>query len=189
MSELFEDDVVDTPEPVEEPVEEPGEENIEMEIEAPPKKIKKARKPLTDERKAQLREQLKKGRENSLAKRQAAKKQKQKKKIMADDIDNMKIGMQHSNTIAGMEDLVTQRVMHRLKKEREADSKNSELEKLRAELAELKKAKATPPKLETIKEKVEPVEPAKPKVSATPYNKFSPIYNNSKFNMSKHFMF
>ena len=187
MSELFEDD---TPEPVEEPVE-TTEENIEMEIEeAPPKKAKKPRKPLSDERKAQLREQLKKGRENSLAKRQAAKKQKQKKKVIQDDIDNMKIGMEQANTIAGMEDLVTQRVMHRLKKQKEADSKNSELEKLRAELAELKKQKAsTPPKVETIKEEPEPVQPEKPKVSQTPYNKFSPIYNNSKFNMSKHFMF
>ena len=50
-----------------------------------PKKQRKPRKPLTDERKAQLVEQLKRGREASLKKRQEGKKVKKEKKNYIDN--------------------------------------------------------------------------------------------------------
>tara|TARA_R110000737_G_scaffold97135_1_gene131280 strand:+ start:259 stop:783 length:525 start_codon:yes stop_codon:yes gene_type:complete len=53
----------DKPEPTPEPVHEP--------VPEPVKKVKKKRKPLSDERKAQLRENLRKGRETSLKNRKA----------------------------------------------------------------------------------------------------------------------
>ena len=158
MSDLFEQDVSDG---------EAGgdkDDGVVMEVaevneeEAPPIKVKKPRKPLTAERKAQLREQLKKGRETSLAKRQKGKQQK--------DLIKLKV-----NEEQALEDKLTKKIMARMKKEAEDERKNNELISLRAQVAELKKPKKKP--LPTIKE--EPVQPAKMAVPTMPqFNKFSP---------------
>ena len=77
--------VFETPEPVTlevEPVDEPI-----VEQEPEPEKVKRKRKPMSDERKAQLREQLKRGRETSLKNRQlkASKKKTFKKALSIED--------------------------------------------------------------------------------------------------------
>lgn len=72
----------------EEATEEPNEEVKEIVEETPkPKKKRKPRKPLTAERKAQLVEQLRKGRETSLAKRRA---KKEKKKVDKEENEKVK---------------------------------------------------------------------------------------------------
>ena len=175
MSDLFEQDVSDG---------EAGgdkDDGVVMEVaevneeEAPPIKPKKTRKPLTAERKAQLREQLKKGRETSLAKRQ---KGKQKKDLIKLKVNESKIETVYKEKIQSdmekeqaLEDKLTKKIMARMKKEAEEEARNNELISLRAQVAEFKKPKKKP--LPTIKE--EPVQPAKMAVPTMPqFNKFSP---------------
>jgi len=151
------------------------------EEETPPTKVKKPRKPLTAERKAQLREQLKRGRETSLAKRQ---KGKQKKDLVKLKIEESKVEKVYKQKVQSdmekeqaLEEKLTAKIIARMKREAEEERKNNELISLRKQVEELKKSKAKP-KLETIKE--EPVQPAKMAVPIIPqYNKFSP---------SNHFM-
>jgi hypothetical protein len=102
------------------------EEKVAVEVEEPVKKpAKKGRAPLSDERKAQLREQLKKGRETSLANRQKKALVRKADKAEKDKVDNAKIAK------------------HILGKDLNANHAD-EIEKLKNELAELKKAKSAP---------------------------------------------
>ena len=127
------------------------EEKVAVEVEEPVKKpAKKGRAPLSDERKAQLREQLKKGRETSLANRQKKALVRKADKAEKDKVDNAKIAK------------------HILGKDLNANHAD-EIEKLKNELAELKKAKSAPAPKEPepeVKEKPEPanvkIEPPKP---------------------------
>ena len=135
------------------------EEIEEIDKETTPKS-KKARKPLSEARKAQLREQLKRGRETSLAKRT---KGKQKKDLVKLKVEESKV-----------EKIYKEKVMNDQQKEQELARAN-ELISLRAQVNELKKAKVKP--LPTIKE--EPVRPMTPAPVVPQYNKFSP---------SSHFM-
>ena len=84
-----EDKVFETPEdePVTLEVEPAAEVEPEPEPEPEPEKVKRKRKPMSEERKAQLREQLKKGRETSLKNRQAkaSKKKTFKKAVSLED--------------------------------------------------------------------------------------------------------
>lgn len=108
--------------------------NLEMKIDepapapAPAKKEKKPRKPLSDERKAALKENLKKGRETALANRQ--------KKALGKKIDKDEKDEELNQKIA--------------KKILKVDSSRDDILFLKNELAlmkeELKKSKATPKK-------------------------------------------
>ncbi len=154
----------------------------ENEEEIAPIKVKKPRKPLSEERKAQLREQLKRGRETSLAKRT---KGKQKKDLVKLKVEESKIEKVYKEKVLNdqnkeqeLEEKLTKKIMARMKKEAEEERKNNELISLRAQVDELKKEKEKPkPKLETIKE--EPIRPQTPAPIVPQYNKFSP---------SNHFM-
>lgn len=149
---------------------------------APPAKVKKARKPLSEERKAQLREQLKKGRERSLAKRQAGKQAKelQKVKVMESEVEQKvaKKLKSQAESEQELEERLTIKIKKRLQKEKEAEDKENELISLRKQVEELKKPKTEvkplepPPKTE-VKSQPIPV-PTRPKMS-----KWSP---------SQHFM-
>ena len=150
----------------------------EMEEETAPIKAKKARKPLTEARKQQLREQLKRGRETSLAKRTKGKAKKDLVKLKVEESKVEKIYKQkvHSDMEKeqALEDKLTKKIIARMKKEAEEEARTNEIISLRAQVAELKKPKAKP-KLETIKEEPRPATPA-PVVPK--YNKFSPSSNH-----------
>ena len=151
------------------------------EEEPAPTKVKKARKPLTEKRKQELREQLKRGRETSLAKRQRGK---QKKDLVKLKIEESKVEKVYKQKIQSdmekeqaLEEKLTAKIIARMKKEAEEEARNNELISLRKQVEELKKSRAKP-KIETINE--EPVQPAKMAAPVVPqYNKFSP---------SSHFM-
>ena len=179
MSELFEPDPATPPPPTEvaAPVTapDPGVPSV------PKVKVKKPRKPLTEERKAQLREQLKKGRERSLAKRQAGKhaKELQKVKVMESEVEQKvaKKLKSQAESEQELEERLTIKIKKRLQKEKEEQEKENELISLRRQVAELKKPKEVkavdpPPKREVKSEPI-PV-PARQKMS-----KWSP---------SQHFM-
>jgi hypothetical protein len=151
----------------------------ETEEEEVPIKVKKPRKPLSEERKNQLREQLKRGRETSLAKRT---KGKQKKDLVKLKVEESKIEKVYKEKVMNdqqreqeLEEKLTKKIMARMKKEAAEEARANELISLRAEVQALKKAKAKP--LPTIKE--EPIIPKAPVPVAPQYNKFSP---------SNHFM-
>tara|TARA_R110002049_G_scaffold296158_2_gene484085 strand:- start:1915 stop:2523 length:609 start_codon:yes stop_codon:yes gene_type:complete len=159
-----------------------------------PKKGKKPRKPLSDARKAQLREQLKRGRETSLKKRQEGKKKKGLMKVKKEEVKiavattppiENKVAPSYNiiNNDNDLEEKITVKIMKRLKKEAEEEKKNNELIYLRKQVEELKTLKAKPKKLETIPEeppvkKVVKDKPPEPPTQQV-YNKFSP----------NHFMF
>ena len=158
-----------------EKIEEKEEETTPL-IETPKKK---PRKPRTEKRKAELREQLKRGRETSLAKRT---KGKQKKDLVKLKVEESKIENVYKEKVMNdqqreqeLEEKLTKKIMARMKKEAEEERKANELISLRKQVEELKKAKAKP--LPTIKE--EPIIPKAPVPVAPQYNKFSP---------SNHFM-
>jgi hypothetical protein len=92
--------------------------DVVEEVKKPEKPAKKQRAPLSDERKAQLREQLKKGRETSLAKRQKNALVKKATKVEKDKEDDIKIAK------------------HILGKD------TDEIQKLKNEIADLKRPKA-----------------------------------------------
>jgi len=153
-----------------------------------PKKGKKPRKPLSDERKAQLREQLKRGRETSLKKRQEGKKKKGLMKVKKDEVNiavtatppiEKKVNIINNDN--DLEEKITLKIMKRLKKEAEEEKKNNELISLRKQVEELKTPK--PKKLEPIAEEPPTKKVVKDKPPEPPtqhvYNKFSP----------NHFMF
>ena len=122
-----------------------GEEKVIEEVVELVKKPKKGRPPMTEERKAQLREQLKKGRETSLANRQKKALVRKADKAEKEKVDNAKI----AKHILG----------------KDLQSNHYEIEKLKLELAELKKAKTSAPPPE---EKPEPKAEPKPEVKETP---------------------
>jgi hypothetical protein len=166
MSELFEADVKsNTPEETQ-----------------PPVKTKKARKPLSEERKAQLREQLKRGREASLEKRRANKQSKTLKKIKEEESvvrpsiqDRLRTDVDREREL---EERLTDKISKRLQKQQEEKEKERELLSLRAELAELKKPKT----VKVVEKAPEPVRPPEPVAAPTPtrpvYSKFSPHRNH-----------
>lgn len=124
------------------------EEKVVEEVEKPVKKpAKKGRAPISEETRERLRAQLKKGRETSLANRQKKALVRKADKAEKDKVDNAKIAK------------------HILDKDVNANHAD-EIEKLKQELAELKKAKSTPapaPKKPEPEVKVKP-EPANVKV-------------------------
>ncbi|MGI9555801.1 MAG: hypothetical protein ACR2M9_02990 [Cyanophyceae cyanobacterium] len=102
-----------------------GEEKVIEEVVELVKKPKKGRPPMTEERKEQLRQQLKRGRETSLANRQKKALVRKADKAEKEKVDNAKI----AKHILG----------------KDLQSNHYEIEKLKLELAELKKAKASAP--------------------------------------------
>lgn len=144
------------------------------------KKVKKPRKPLSDERKAQLREQLKKGRETSLAKRQKGKKQKELASVKQEDIKEYKAietpRVSNYEREQELEARLTERITKKLIKQQEDEKRDKELIELRKQVELLKKPIGIAP----IKEEKKPVEkPAEPVRPARPvYNKFSPHQNH-----------
>tara|TARA_R110000823_G_scaffold33475_1_gene93697 strand:+ start:242 stop:841 length:600 start_codon:yes stop_codon:yes gene_type:complete len=190
-NDLFEDDSEDEGKievKVEEISQNEGETTPEINL---PKKGKKPRKPLSDERKAQLREQLKRGRETSLKKRQEGKKKKGLMKVKKEEVNiataatppiEKKVSPSYKiiNNDNDLEEKITLKIMKRLKKEAEEEKKNNELIYLRKQVEELK---TKPKKLETIAEEPPTKKVVKDKPPEPPtqhvYNKFSP----------NHFMF
>jgi len=151
--ELLQDDAVELKveesEPIEEIAPEPEAEPVpEPEPEPEPEKPKKKKRVISEETKARLRENLKKGRETSLANRKKKAKLKQIEKEEKQAVEDEKI----------FENL------KRKLKPKELEDENA---KLRAELAELKAAREEKKKV-VIKEP-EPVKQAEPEpVKETP---------------------
>lgn len=145
------------------------------------KKVKKPRKPLSDERKAQLREQLKKGRETSLAKRQKGKKQKELASVKQEDIKEYKAietpRISNYQKEAELEDRLAARISKRIKKQQEDEKRDKELIELRKQVELMKKPIGIAPikeeKPKPVEKPAEPVRPARPV-----YSKFSPHQNH-----------
>ena len=139
---VFEQPEVAVPEPV----------TLEIAAEPEPvKKPKKARKPLSDERKAVLREQLKKGRQTSLANRQkaASKKKTFKKAVSLEDQEKEEQALEVAQQkIAAAEARKEQREAAKHARAEASEAKELakqlrvELDELKAERAESKKKKA-----------------------------------------------
>ncbi len=169
MSDLFEQDVNS-----------PDVKLVDIEETVPtPTKTKKARKPLSEERKAQLREQLKKGREKSLEKRRANKQTKTLKKIKEEEsVVHTSIAHRLKTDLdkeREMEERLTDKISKRLQKQQEEKEKEKELVSLRAELAELKKPKT----VKVVEKAVDPPKPSAPvAIPKTVYSKFSPHKNH-----------
>lgn len=139
------------------------EEKVVEEVEKPVKKpAKKGRAPISEETRERLRAQLKKGRETSLANRQKKALVRKADKAEKDKVDNAKIAK------------------HILGKDLNANHAD-EIEKLKNELAELKKAKSAPapapkdpepvkaePKPENVKVEVPKPAPVKQSLPPTP---------------------
>jgi hypothetical protein len=153
----------------------------------PPKKVKKPRKPLSDARKAQLREQLKKGREASLLKRSAKKNVKVMDKIKKEEakveVSVKKKIMSEMEKEQELEERLTIKIRNKIKKEQEDERKDNELKSLRQQVEELKKKRVPA----TIKEEPsggeeEPtgkvlrrsIRVASKPIDIPKYNKFSP---------------
>lgn len=158
--------------------------DIEETVQAPTK-TKKTRKPLSEERKAQLREQLKKGREKSLEKRRANKQSKTLKKIKEEEsvvhtsiVQRLKTDIDKEREL---EERLTDKISKRLQKQQEEKEKEKELLSLRAELAELKKPKT----VRVVEKAVETPKSSAPVAIPTPvkpvYSKFSPHRNHFMF--------
>jgi len=123
----------------------------EPEPEEPPKKAKKPRKPMSEERKQQLRENLKKGRETSLANRRAKAKKKGtfKKAISLEDQEKEEQALEIAQAkIAAAEARKEQREAAKHARAEASEAKELakqlrvELDELKAERAESKKRKA-----------------------------------------------
>jgi len=144
------------------------------------KKVKKPRKPLSDERKAQLREQLKKGRETSLAKRQKGKKQKELASVKQEDLKEYKTEAPRVSNYQReqeLEERLTEKITKKLKKQQEDEKRDAELIELKKQLAEMRKPIGIAPVKEEKKKPIEkPAEPVRP--SRPVYNKFSPHQNH-----------
>tara|TARA_R110000796_G_scaffold33098_1_gene86136 strand:- start:83 stop:652 length:570 start_codon:yes stop_codon:yes gene_type:complete len=182
MADLFESEQVNSEEVkvIENEVEHEMGKGIAQPDEPIKKKVKKPRKPLSDERKAQLREQLKKGRETSLAKRQQGKKKKELVSVKQEDLKEYKAEAPRVSNYqkeVELEDRLAARISKRIKKQQEDERKDAELIKLRQQLAEMKKPIGIVPikeeKPKPIEKPAEPVRPARPV-----YNKFSPHQNH-----------
>ena len=186
MSDLFEepDEINEIDEPCN--IEETTpllEELIGEEEEVPPKKVKKPRKPLTEARKAQLREQLKKGREASLLKRSAKKNVKVMDKIKKEEakveVSVKKKILSEMEREQELEERLTIKIRNKIKKEQEDERKDNELKSLRQQVEELKM------RSKTIKEEPSAIheeptgkvlrksKPSEP-IDIPKYNKFSP---------------
>tara|TARA_R110002012_G_scaffold263680_1_gene446869 strand:+ start:1659 stop:2234 length:576 start_codon:yes stop_codon:yes gene_type:complete len=145
------------------------------------KKVKKPRKPLSDERKAQLREQLKKGRETSLAKRQQGKKKKELASVKQEDIKEYKAietpRISNYEREQELEARLTERITKKLKKQQEDEKRDKELIELRKQVELMKKPIGIAPikeeKPKPVEKPAEPVRPARPV-----YSKFSPHQNH-----------
>ena len=184
MADLFESEQVNSEEVKvidnEQPVEHEMGKGVAQPDEPIKKKAKKPRKPLSDERKAQLREQLKKGRETSLAKRQQGKKKKELVSVKQEDLKEYKAEAPRVSNYEREQELearLTERITKKLKKQQEDERKDAELIKLRQQLAEMKKPIGIVPikeeKPKPIEKPAEPVRPSRPV-----YNKFSPHQNH-----------
>ena len=171
------------------------EELIGEEEEVPPKKVKKPRKPLTEARKAQLREQLKKGREASLLKRSAKKNVKVMDKIKKEEakveVSVKKKILSEMEREQELEERLTIKIRNKIKKEQEDERKDNELKSLRQQIQELKMKNST----KTIKEEPSAIheEPTVSGASGKVLRKSKPsepidIPKYNKFSPHNHFM-